>query len=392
MEVLWTLGGAYDGRYPWNPAHRYRSDIRRLAEVAATIDRLPFSGALLAIGVPGTYDPWTVAASVASITSRMRWLIAVYPGIITPTQLALMSLSLDHLSGGRLMLNVVGSNPVTMAAHGVHLEKADRYAMLDAYWQAFKALYAGSEVPESRFFPIENPGSFLGLEPVQDPHPPLWGASGSPEGLSRVLSLVDTYLAHAGTPQELAARTEAARAAATALGRPTPQFGVSLGILARETEEQAWAEAERKLAHITPDEIRASRGFQAALDAGRESADERERRVIDAVEGGERPAARDLEFYPNMWTGPIERAGIDVRRRLPLPGSMLIGSHAQVAERIREIQALAGIERFILWAPPAIEEAYRVAEGVLPLLDLDPQIAPAVRPLVSAPTPVAVGT
>src|SRR4051812_48187950 len=157
MEVLWTLGGAYDGRYPWNPAHRYRPDIGRLAEVAAAIDRLPFSGALLAIGVPGTYDPWTVAASVASITSRMRWLIAVYPGIITPTQLALMSLSLDHLSGGRLMLNVVGSNPVTMAAHGVHLEKADRYAMLDAYWQAVKALYAGIEGPESRFFPIQNP-------------------------------------------------------------------------------------------------------------------------------------------------------------------------------------------------------------------------------------------
>ncbi|MCW2986879.1 MAG: Alkanesulfonate monooxygenase, partial [Conexibacter sp.] len=184
---------------------------------------------------------------------------------------------------------------------------------------------------------------------------------------------------------ELAQRTDAARAAAAALGRPVPHFGVSLGVLARDTEEQAWAEAEAKLAHITPQEIAASRGFQAAVAAGRDAADERERRVLDAVDAGERPRARDLEFHPNMWTGPIERAGIDVRRQLPLPGSMLIGSHAQVAERIREISRVAGIERFILWAPPAIEEAYRVAEGVLPLLDLDPQLAPAVRPLVAAP-------
>ncbi|HEY4094789.1 MAG TPA: LLM class flavin-dependent oxidoreductase [Baekduia sp.] len=389
MEVLWTLGGGYDGRYPWDPAHRYRPDIRRLQELAGALDRLPFSGALLAIGVPGTYDPWTVAASVAPLTERMRWLIAVYPGIVTPTQLALMSLSLDHLSGGRVMLNVVGSNPVTMAAHGLHLDKADRYEMLEDYWNAFRALYAGEPVPESRFFPIENPSSFLGLEPVQDPHPPLWGASGSPEGLGRVLSLVDTYLAHAGTPQELAQRTDAARRMAHDLGRPVPSFGVSFGILVRETEEEAWAEAERKLAHITPQEIAASRGFQAALAAGRDNADERERRAMDAIDGGERPQARDLEFYPNMWTGPIERAGIDVMRQLPLPGTMLIGSAEQVAARIREIQQLAGIERLILWAPPSIEEAYRVAELVLPLLDLDPQLAPAVAPIALTAPAVA---
>jgi alkanesulfonate monooxygenase len=108
---------------------------------------------------------------------------------------------------------------------------------------------------------------------------------------------------------------------------------------------------------------------------------------MDAIDAGERPHARDLEFYPNMWTGPIERAGIDVMRQLPLPGTMLIGSAEQVAARIREIQQLAGIERFILWAPPSIEEAYRVAELVLPLLDLDPQLAPAVPPIAVGAAP-----
>jgi len=389
MEVFWTLGGAYDGRYPWDPAQRYRPDPRRLLQLASALDGLPFSGALMAIGVPGTYDPWAIAASVATITERMRFLIAVYPGIVTPTQLALMSLTLDHLTNGRLILNVVGSNPATMAAHGMHFDKADRYAMLDDYWSVFKALYAGEPVPDSRFFPVEHPETFLGLEPVQNPHPPLWGASGSPEGLARVVSLVGTYLSHAGTPPELAERTQAARGVAHQLGQPEPALGVSLGVLVRETEEEAWAEADRRLAHVNVAQLAASRGVAAAIEA-RDQLDERERRVVDAIEAGRAPSARDLEFYPNMWTGPIERVGIDVLRRTPLPGSMLIGSPEQVAERMREIQRASGIERFILWAPPALEEAYRVADLLLPLLDLEPELAPAVPHLRPAsPAPVA---
>jgi alkanesulfonate monooxygenase len=288
------------------------------------------------------------------------------------------------------MLNVVGSNPLTMAAHGVHLDKADRYEMLDDYWRAFRALYAGEPVPESRFFPIRNPESFLSLEPVQEPCPPLWGAGASPEGLARVVSLVDTYLSHAGTPQELAERTAAARGVAHQLGRPAPSLAVSLGVLVRETEEEAWEAAERRLAHMSVERLTSMRGWQAILDGGREGADERELRVIEKIEAGRMPTARELEFYPNMWNGPIERLGIDVRHQLPMPGSMLIGSAEQVAERMREIQQLAGIERFILWAPPTLEEAYRVADLLLPLLDLEPELAPPVPPLAEEPRATGV--
>lgn len=383
MEILWTLGGEFDGEFPWDPERRWRQDPQRIRQQAAAIDRLPFSGALMAIGVPGAYDPWTMAASVASITQRMRFLIAVYPGLTTPTQLALQALSLDTFTGGRLMLNVVGSNPVTMAAHGVHLEKADRYAMLDEYWRTFTALYAGQTPRPGRFFPVENPSSFLAVPPVQDPHPPLWGAGGSPEGIATVVSLVDTYLAQAGTPQEMARRTAAAAEVAAGLGIPTPNFGCSLGVLVRETEEEAWLAAERKLAHMSAQWLTTeSMGWPAALAADPDQLDDRERRCIQAVCEGRMPTARDLEFYPNMWTGPIVRAGIDFLRQLALPSTMLIGSAEQVAERMHEIQDLAGIDRFILWAPPFIEEAYRVSDLLLPLLDVQPTLttpAPSLR-------------
>ncbi|MDW5593431.1 LLM class flavin-dependent oxidoreductase [Conexibacter stalactiti] len=379
--MLWTLGGEYDGPHPWRRSGRWRPDHRRVRQVAEAVDTLPFSGALMAIGLPGTFDPWTMAASIAPVTERMRFLIAAYPGVMTPTQLALAALSLDHVSDGRLMINVVGSNPVTMAAHGLHLEKDQRYRMLSDYWNAFRTLYAGQQPPASELFPIERPETFLSLEPRQTPHPPLWGAAGSPEGLQAVVPLVDTYLAAVGTPTELAQRTALAAEIARQLGRPVPSFGVSIGVLVRETEDEAWAEAERKLAHVSIDEIKASKGWQAALAADPATADARERRCIEAIEDGRMLAARDLEFYPNMWNGPIDRAGIDLRRLLAAPNSMLIGDPRQVAERMREIQTIAGIDRFIIWAPPFHEEAYRVADLLLPQLDLDARLAPAAAPL-----------
>ncbi len=130
-------------------------------------------------------------------------------------------------------------------------------------------------------------------------------------------------------------------------------------------------------------------GYKAAMQAAPESLDARQRRCLDAVNEGRLPEARDLEFYPNMWNGPIERLGVDIIRALPLPGAMLIGSAEQVAERMREIQEVAGIDRFILWAPPFLEEAYRVADLLLPLLDLQPELAPGV-PALSARTSVPV--
>lgn len=376
MDVFWTLGGETDGEFPWDPGRRWRWDPQRLLQVAAAIDNLPFSGALMAIGVPGAFDPWTIAAAAATRTRRMRFLIATYPGVVTPTQLALQALTFDHLSEGRLMLNIVGSNPQTMAAHGLHFDKEERYAMLEEYWRSFAELYAGGSPANGRYFDIDHPEYLLGIEAVQTPHPPLWGAGGSPAGLRAVVPLVDTYLPAAGTPQEMAERTRAARDFALANNLRVPHFGVSLGVLVRETEEEAWEAAARRLSHISLDTVRSNVGYQAALEVDRSELDDRQRRCLDAVNAGRLPEPRDLEFYPNLWNGPIERLGLDVIRALPLPGTMLIGSAEQVAERMREIQELAGIDRFILWAPPFLEEAYRVADLLLPLLDLRSELAP----------------
>jgi alkanesulfonate monooxygenase len=384
MEVLWTLGGETDGEFPWDDARRWRADPKRLVQMASAIDALPFSGALMAIGNPNTLEAWTIASAAAMVTTRMRFLIATYPGVVTPTQLALQALTFDHLTAGRLMINVVGSNPATMAAHGIHLDPPQRYEMLAEYWRAFIELYAGRAPAPSPTYAIDKPETVIGVPPVQHPHPPLWGAAGSPEGLNAIVPLVDTYVTLAGTPLEMAQRTGAARDVALAAGLPVPRFAASLGVLVRETEEKAWEAARHRLDHLSIETIRAGFSYQIASQMDRADLDERQLRCLDAVEAGRLPELRDLEFYPNLWTGPIERIGLDLVRTIPLPGTMLIGSPEQIAERMREIQEVAGIDRFILWAPPFIEEAYRVADLLLPLLDLSSELAPPVPPLRAA--------
>jgi len=68
-----------------------------------------------------------------------------------------------------------------------------------------------------------------------------------------------------------------------------------------------------------------------------------------------------LEVSPNLWAGVgLVRGGA---------GTALVGSPQQVADRMKEYMAL-GIDRFILSGYPHLEECYRFAELVFPLLPL----------------------
>ena len=81
-----------------------------------------------------------------------------------------------------------------------------------------------------------------------------------------------------------------------------------------------------------------------------------QQRMLDLHRG----TSTDLEISPNLWAGVgLVRGGA---------GTALVGSHAQVADRIAEYHEL-GIDEFVLSGYPHLEEVYRVGEGLLPELD-----------------------
>ncbi len=131
-------------------------------------------------------------------------------------------------------------------------------------------------------------------------------------------------------------------------------------IIVRETEDEAWADAERLISRLTDEVIAAAQQRLAAQDS---VGQQRMRRL----HGGDRKA---LRLGPNLWAGVgLVRGGA---------GTALVGSADAIAQRMREYAAL-GIDTFIFSGYPHLEEAYRTAELLFDRLPRAPLAAPAVQ-------------
>lgn len=350
-EYLWYVIPR-EGAYPWEAAGRRPVDAGYLQRLAGSVEELGYTGALLATDL---YDVWTLGSAVAAATSpRFKPLLAVHPGLISPTLLAKMALSFDTLFGGRLRFNVVNGSTSALREYGLHVEHDERYELSGEYWSIVKRLTAGEVFDhKGRYYDLKDAGASLReLPPVQVPHIPLWFGGSSAPGIEMAAALMDVYLTWAEPPHLLKEKLDLVRERAAAYGR-TLRVGLRLHLIVRDTEEQAWAAADRLL-DVTSESTYAAR---LSTTAGEDGVGwQRQFRQ----HGGQVPAnARELEEHPNLWPGmSLFRPG---------PGTAVVGSTEQVVERLREYEAL-GVDTFILSGNPLLEEAYRVAETVLPKL------------------------
>jgi alkanesulfonate monooxygenase len=127
------------------------------------------------------------------------------------------------------------------------------------------------------------------------------------------------------------------------------RFGVRLHVIVRETNDEAWAAADDLISRLDEVTIARAQAHQKSMDS------EGQRRMA-ALHGGSRDK---LEISPNLWAGVgLVRGGA---------GTALVGDPETVATRLKEYADL-GIDTFILSGYPHLEEAYRFAEYVFPLL------------------------
>jgi alkanesulfonate monooxygenase len=405
IKVLWYLT-APDGPVPWEPEGRWDTGFEHLQSLATSIDRLGYYGALLATGFGGN-EVLTVASATLSATRRMRYLAAIHPGLLSPAKLAQIALTIDNFSGGRLLFNAVNGNDPTQQAFGVHYEHDERYDFSLEYWRAFQHSYLGQEEAfEGKYIKLAPRPKMVvgarkgvagggGLQPAQPGGVPLWGAGTSPPGVEFCIRLLDVYLSFANTPPLLGDKFRRVGAAAAKLGRSLT-FGTRLQVIVRETEEEAWEYAQwlvdRTSVEYAIQSILRQLPKGETLESYR-SPDPQVQRNLELIKAGRLPKARDYEIYPNVWTGPALH-GFNVLG--PLAGTTLVGSAENVAARLREFEA-QGAHAFILSGWPLIDEAYRFADLVFPLLELDhgfevPVLNRSRRPrIVAVPAEAPVG-
>src|SRR4029077_9125904 len=178
----------------------------------------------------------------------------------------------------------------------------------------------------------------------------------SPIGQQIAAQHVDVYLTWGEPPADVAAQIDSVRKAASPFGRSL-RFGLRVHIIVRDTEKQAWEDADDLLRYVSDESIAAAQKTFARFDS------EGQKRMSQ-LHGGQRDR---LEISPNLWAGVgLVRGGA---------GTALVGDPETVAARLKEYAAL-GIDTFILSGYPHLEEAYRVAELLFPLLGAG---APAER-------------
>jgi alkanesulfonate monooxygenase len=352
LRMFWFLPTAGDGPHlgsqdGWRPA-----EFGYMQQIAQAADRLGFEGVLLPTG-PSCFDGWTLTSALAPLTQRLKFLVALRPGIIAPAYAARQAAALDQVLGGRLLLNIVtGGNPTELAQDGVHLEHDDRYGQTEEFLTVWRAIASGEPISfQGKHFRVESPGKLV-FPAVQTPYPPLYFGGSSEAGLDVAGKHVDYYLTWGEPPEAVAEKFAAARAAAAAHGR-TLRFGMRLHLIVRETEAEAWDAADRLISKVTDEAIEAARERRSRV------AESEGQRRMTALHGFRRDA---LEIAPNLWAGVgLIREGA---------GTALVGDPETVAARLRAYQA-AGVDTIIASGYPHLEEAYKVAELLFPALGIE---------------------
>jgi FMNH2-dependent dimethyl sulfone monooxygenase len=279
-------------------------------------------------------EAWSTAAALAAVTERLELMVAVRPTFHEPAIFAKQAANIDHISGGRLALNVVSSWWKDEARrYGINFEEHDdRYARTDEWlkvvngvWNEPRFSYSGSH------YRVEE--TILQPKPFRRPRPTIYAGGESPAAKELISRTCDAYVMHGDPPERVAPKIADMRARREALGLGQMQYGVAAYAIVRETED----EARRELARITNVDP-GSPGYENYQDWIAHTALEQQ---------------VSLEDYSVSNRGL--RAG-------------LVGTPEQVADRIRGLEAV-GVDLLLLQFSPQLEEMERFAETVMPLLE-----------------------
>jgi FMNH2-dependent dimethyl sulfone monooxygenase len=273
-------------------------------------------------------DAWSTAAALAAVTDALEIMVAVRPTFHPPALLAKQVANLDHLSGGRVTLNVVSSWWEDEARqYGVPFDTHDeRYARTAEWLSVVSGMWSEARFSyHGRYYRVDE--AVLEPKPLR---PPVLYAGGESEAAKDLIARsCDAYLMHGDPPERVAQKVADLRARRALAGRPPLVFGLAAYVVCRDTQE----EAEREIQRITT----------------------------------LRPGAPGFENF-GQWVN-----GTQLEQRLKLEDysvsnrglrAGLVGTPETIAERIAAFER-CGVDLLLLQFSPQLEEMERFSREVI---------------------------
>ena len=344
-EFLWYIPNQNQPGHRGDDVVDDHNSLDTLTRHARALEDHGWGGALLGTGW-GRPDTFTVATALAARTTTFRPLIAVRPGYWRPANFASAAATLDHLSGGRVLVNVVSGKDDPAAYGDSEGDQTERYARTREFLRIVRRLWTAEDVTfHGEHYSVT--GSTVLPRPVRPPRLYFGGASEAAERVAATDADVQLFW---GEPLDgVAERIDRLRRLSRELGREHPplEFGLRITTVVRDTTEQAWADAEARVADMA-----AGRGL-LPRDPNRHPA-VGQQRLLDL-------AARGDVLDDNLYTAPGRYGGGGAGT------TWLVGSAQDVARSLRRYEAL-GVTHFVLSDTPYLSEIERQGRQLLPLL------------------------
>jgi alkanesulfonate monooxygenase len=248
--MLWYIPNQAEPGHRGDDVVDGHNSLETLTAHALALEKHGWDGALIGTGW-GRPDTFTVATALAARTTTFQPLIAVRPGFWRPANFASAAATLDDLSGGRVLINVV-SGKDHLAAYGDREgDQAHRYGRTREFIQIVRRLWTEEHVTyRGEHFEVTD--STVVPRPVGR-HPRIYfgGASDAAERVAATEADVQLFW---GEPLDgVAERIERLTDLGKELGREHAplEFGLRVTTLVRDTTEEAWAEAEARVAAMS---------------------------------------------------------------------------------------------------------------------------------------------
>lgn len=342
-EFLWYIPNTVEPGHRGDNTSDGWGTLEFATDLALTAEAHGWAGALIGTGW-GRPDTFTVATALAARTTTFKPLVAIRPGYWQPAHFASAAATLDRLSGGRLLVNIVSGRDNVAAYGDSEGDQSQRYARTKEFLRLVRRLWTEENVTfKGDYYNVE------GSTVTPRPHgvgPRLYfgGASAAAERVSATEADVQLFW---GEPLAgIAERIERLDTLTRSLGRTHAplEYGLRITTLVRDTTDEAWRDAEAKVARMSEAQ-EVSRGFRHQRNAVGQQ------RLLALAERGE-------VLDSCLYTTPGRFGGGGAGT------TWLVGSPDDVASALRRYQEL-GITHFILSDTPYKQETVRIGDQLL---------------------------